>query len=470
MGEPASPEPPDGEPVFGFILVGGPLSGAQLRDLRLANELARRGFRVHVWWAMDRTKEAGLDDSIVEHHLFHAFRYLSRTALGALGRGPMDALGRATTAMFGDRRRGHFLGKRPGLFRRLAHGLLRAVAEGVHGDGRLSRRFGRELEATGVTHVLPMLAVLCPFVEAAAAHMARPPRFVVTFQGYELYLNYARGLGVEQRIHERFKRSVAVSHFPAIAVSEDYKKRVVEDISLDPSRLRAIPPGVETPPAVEDRAGARDRILSSRPGIASRLRADTPIVSFLGRQDTEKGVDLLLYAAAILQRRGRNVQIAIAGPTLFDSSYGDTCQQIAKNLRLRVLWWRGVSDAFRADLFAASRCVVYPSIHREPFGMVPVEAAAQGTPAVVPDWGGVAQTIEDEDKRVAGLRFRAWDSGGLADCIERLIQDNDLWDELSANGPAVAEHFSVPRLADRVLQHLRLRKPSEAPTPSRENG
>ena len=40
-------------PVFGCLLFGGPLSGALIRDVRLANELSARGFEVHVWWAMD---------------------------------------------------------------------------------------------------------------------------------------------------------------------------------------------------------------------------------------------------------------------------------------------------------------------------------------------------------------------------------------------------------------------------------
>ena len=46
------------QPVLGFVIVGGPLVGAQVRDLRLANELSRRGYPVHVWWAFDQDRKS----------------------------------------------------------------------------------------------------------------------------------------------------------------------------------------------------------------------------------------------------------------------------------------------------------------------------------------------------------------------------------------------------------------------------
>ena len=70
------------EPVFGFVLFGGPLTGALVRDIRLANELAERGFAVHVWWAMDRADSPPLHPSIREHWLFHALRYAQIPLVG----------------------------------------------------------------------------------------------------------------------------------------------------------------------------------------------------------------------------------------------------------------------------------------------------------------------------------------------------------------------------------------------------
>jgi glycosyltransferase involved in cell wall biosynthesis len=363
-----------------------------------------------------------------------------------------DALGKTVTALTGDIRRAHYVQKRPHVLRDTVHGLLRTLAEGIEHDRPLIARFARQLDEAGVTHLLPMLAVFCPIVEAAIARTHRSIEYLVTFQGYELYLNYARQIGREQTFHDLFRQAVERSGRPAIAVSEDYRRRVLDEIALTPDQVVAIPPGVDLPEP-RDRDQAR-RELAER--FADReFDPARPLLTYVGRQDSEKGIDLLLYAAAILEKRGKPVQLVIAGPTLFDSRYGEVCKQIARNLRLSVVFGRQMTNNHRLRVMAASRCVVYPSIHREPFGMVAAEAASLGTPAVVPDYGGVAGAIE-ADGHTAGLRFNVWDSGSLADTIDKLLEDEALWQQLHEAGPHVANYYSVPKLADRVLAHLEL--------------
>src|SRR5262252_4985466 len=91
----------DRPPIFGFILCGGALVGAQVRDVRLANELVRRGYPVHVWWAFDRPHESPLDPSIAERLLFPASRYSGHLRSRQLD----DWLGRAANRFLSDRQR-----------------------------------------------------------------------------------------------------------------------------------------------------------------------------------------------------------------------------------------------------------------------------------------------------------------------------------------------------------------------------
>jgi glycosyltransferase involved in cell wall biosynthesis len=431
--------------VFGFVLIGGALSGALVRDMRLANELARRGWRVHVWWAMDREKRPPLRDDIAQSWLFHGMRYLLSE-----GSDLTERAGRLLTRLSRDKSRRRFMQRRPRLIRRVMEGLITRVCEGVERDPAVPRRFAAGLSAAGVTHVLPMLAILCPWVQAARRLMERPPRYAVTFQGEELYGNYARALGRESDLSGRFVEAVEQSDWPAIAVSEDYARRVAADFGVPPERLRAIPPGIPHQVTI-DRARAAQLIAERFPGY----RADVPLVTFVGRRDVEKGIDLLLYAASILRSRGVELQLAVCGPTLFGDAYAGVCQQIAQDLRCPVLWSNQITDELRTALFTASRCIAYPSIHREPFGMVPVEALAHGTPAVVPDYGGIASAIR-ADGVAGGLHFRAWDSADLAEQIARLLLDDDLHRRLAGAGPGVAAYYSVEKLADRVLAHLGL--------------
>ncbi|MFB3138360.1 MAG: glycosyltransferase family 4 protein [Phycisphaerales bacterium] len=433
------------QPVIGLILLGGPLSGALIRDVRLANELACRGYSVHAWWAMDRQTSSPLDPKVHERWLFHGLRYVGRRRSDLA-----DAMGRLLTRAVHDKNRLRGLQKRPKILRRVMDGLIHRVCDGVEGDRRLLRRFGRELSAAGVTHLLPMLAVLCPWAAAALPFADHPFRFLVTFQGYELYGNYARANGCESQLYARFREVVRQSDWPAIAVSEDYARRVAEDIGIPGEHLRAIPPGVPTQIPFA-RTAAAELVAKKFP----QFRSNVPLVTYLGRRDTEKGIDLLLYAASILRRRGLEFQVAVCGPTLFGSHYAGVCVQLAEDLRCPVLWSNQVSDELRSALFFASRCVIYPSIHREPFGMVAVEAMAHGTPAIVADYGGIAGAIQAGGE-IGGLHFRAWDSAHLAEQIARVLQDDDLHRHLREAGPRIAAYYSVQKLADRVLTHIGL--------------
>lgn len=432
------------EPVFGMVLMGGVLSGALVRDVRLANELVRRGYKVHVWWAMDRSKTAELDPAIEQRWLFNGFRFMGVPGGNRL----MEAVGRAANFVYPDKRRSHWLQRRPKQLKRMMENLMRRVCDGVERDGAIVRRFARELSATGVTHVLPMLEMLCPWVAAARRHVSHPVRYLVTFQGYELYSKYARTIGREKDLYMRLVETVRESDWPAIAVSEDYVQRVVEDVGVPEESLRAIPPGVPAAQRMEESRAVELMKLSF-----TGFRSGVPLIAYVGRRDTEKGIDLLLYAIKILLQRGYEFQTAICGPTLWGDHYGQLCQQIAEELRVEVMWRRFVPNEVRSALFSVAHCVVYPSIHREPFGMVAAEAAAHGTPAIVPDYGGVACAIEAHGE-MAGLRFKVWDSGDLADQIARLLDDRSLRRKLSQAGPRVAEYYSIENLAERVLAHV----------------
>jgi glycosyltransferase involved in cell wall biosynthesis len=437
-------------PVFGLIILGGGVNGASIRDIRLANALAGRGYRVHVWWALDRPRTRVLDPAIEQHWLFHGFRYI-----GTPFRDAKDRVGRAVTAVFPDKNRAHVVQKRQVVLNALWHGLIRLVCQGVEKDGRLVRRFADQVAQAGITHMLPALEVFCPWAAAVKKIVPQRLRYLLTFQGYEVYGNYARRIGLEDEFYERIVELVAQSDWPAVAVSADYAERIVDEVGLSRDQMVAIPPGVPIPEP-SNRQEAEKKVFKK----FRKLKPGVPLVSFLGRRDTEKGIDLLLYATKILRENGHEFQVCVCGPTAFGYRYVSTCRQIAEELRTPIEFRGFVKDDLRSSLFAASRFIVYPSIHREPFGMVPVEAMAQGTPAIVPNYGGVAEAISAHGE-TAGLQFNVWDSGHLAQRMARLLEDDQLHSRLSEAGPRVARHYSVSKLADRLLDHLEIQPQSQ---------
>ena len=155
----------------------------------------------------------------------------------------------------------------------------------------------------------------------------------------------------------------------------------------------------------------------------------------------------------MLEQRGLRMQLVICGGTSFGQRYRDVVKHIAEHLRLRIHHRRRIPAEMRDALYAYSRCIVYPSIHREPFGMVAVEAMSHGTPVIVPDQGGIAEAI-GHDGKVGGLTFRSWDSADLCAQIERMLTDDALHAELAANTRDIASNFTVSAMADRVLDHM----------------
>lgn len=426
--------------VFGFVFLGGSVNGAQIHEVRLANELHRRGFPVHAWWIVDKPDRSPLTPGIPERWLFHSFRYATGRVSGML-----DTIGKCTSSVMSERWRSALSQRIPWMVAGTLRGMIKVVCEGVHTDQRLIRRFARELTDAGVTHTLQTIELMAPFVEAARTHVPHPLKFMTQFQGYETYAPYASKMGLEQTLYQRLREATQAAGLPAVSVSESYSERIHQEVGLPLKGLQVAAPGVPLGPAM-DRDAAKGLVQRHFPDYNSHL----PLIAYLGRRDSEKGIDLLLYAAKILRERGLEFQLAICGPTAFGSRYSIACKQIAQVMQLPVLSSDFLSNDVRSALFRTSHCIVYPSIHAEPFGMVPVEAMAQGTPVVVPDTGGVSQLPFLDDQQ-GGLNFRSWDSGDLAGQLELLLTNRALHKMLSKAAPQIAAQYSVEKAVDRIL-------------------
>ena len=437
--------------IFGVILFGGTIGGSLNRDARLIRELVRRNYEVHIFWAKDRTRDMDLDHPNIFHHwLFHGGRYGSPLGDIKALRGINEVIGRLIDAIIPVKIRKQFLGKHPKTIERLIYAWVKLTCNGVEQDKVAVQRFARKLTKHRITHVLPILSLYCPWVIAAREYVQHHVSYLVTFQGYEVCADYARHLGLEKELYHCLYDVVEQSEYPAIAVSEDYKKRIHDEIGIPLNNITTIPPGIPKPHYV-----AHVNAIHSVQKLFTEFDKHIPLITYLGRCDAEKGIDLLLYAVAILKRKGVAVQLVLCGPTMYGGVYSQACKEISDRLRIPVFWSESVSDEIRTDLYVASSCIVYPSIQREPFGMVPVEAMSLGTPVIVPNMGGVADVIES-DEFCGGIRFKSCDTNSLADALEKIICDHELHRKLSEDGPKVAEYYTVEKLADRVLQHLGL--------------
>jgi glycosyltransferase involved in cell wall biosynthesis len=146
-----------------------------------------------------------------------------------------------------------------------------------------------------------------------------------------------------------------------------------------------------------------------RPVTASVRRR----ILFVGKLVQSKRPFDLLRAAAIIQRGGREVEVAFAGAGEAESAL----RQVAKEARVSATFHGFVNQSELPAVYAAADVVVSPSV--ETWGLVVNEAMACGVPAVVSSAVGCAPDLIEEGQ--TGAVFPLDDIPGLARAIETVL-------------------------------------------------
>ena len=175
-----------------------------------------------------------------------------------------------------------------------------------------------------------------------------------------------------------------------------------------------------------------------------KVGMNTDIV-VVGRLDVEKGVELMVGAA---RKAGVRITFVGDGPL---RSVAETYEQC------RVTGWVN-AGAVVAELEKA-RCLAFPSLWYETFGLVVDEAAAKGVPAIVSDISAAAERVEHG---VTGWRMRSGDMDDLARYLA-LTRDDAIvsamgqaaYDRFWRNPPTGANHVEgLSRIYDQVLSRV----------------
>jgi glycosyltransferase involved in cell wall biosynthesis len=95
--------------------------------------------------------------------------------------------------------------------------------------------------------------------------------------------------------------------------------------------------------------------------------------------------------------------------------------------------------------------LVVPSVVEEGFGRVVVEGMAAGLPVVGTATGGSAEILHDG---VNGLVFPPEDVPALANCLDKLVQDRDLYVRLAAAGKETSRKFDLKQMIDGTERFL----------------
>ena len=139
------------------------------------------------------------------------------------------------------------------------------------------------------------------------------------------------------------------------------------------------------------------------------------VIGHLANQSVEKGTVDLLRAAEQLWQRGTRFRVVLAGPAM--PNFRSFRASITPSFPLHEM---GIlDDRQKRDFFAALDLFALPS-RSDSFGLVLLEAWANGLPNVAYRAGGIAGVIRHEDD---GLLVRCGDVTALADALGRLVDD-----------------------------------------------
>jgi glycogen(starch) synthase len=165
----------------------------------------------------------------------------------------------------------------------------------------------------------------------------------------------------------------------------------------------------------------------------------------VGRLDERKGTHVAVRALAHLPPEA-TLHVWGRG----DEHYRTRLTDLAATIGVadRVRFGELTRQALR-DEYVAADAVLFPALWDEPFGLVPLEAMACGTPVVTTATGGSAEFLFDGSNC---LVVPPDDDRALAGAVRRLAGDPVLRRDIVSGGLGTAEVLSVDRMASALAR------------------
>lgn len=207
---------------------------------------------------------------------------------------------------------------------------------------------------------------------------------------------------------------------------------------VPPQRLHAVPNGLPDVPETE----------------RQRSPLTPPMLLFLSNLMVNKGVYVCLEAAAGLRERGHSFQLVLAGSYGCDIQIDDLKKRIVDlQLTSRVTITGAVDEPAKSLLLRQATMLVFPTL-KEAFGNVLLEAMRAGLPVVATREGSIPWIVSEGK---SGLLCRKNDAHDLAACIERLLINSELREQVGRAGrQRFLENFTLEQSEICLLRVIRI--------------
>ncbi|MFQ5382812.1 MAG: glycosyltransferase [Dehalococcoidia bacterium] len=250
--------------------------------------------------------------------------------------------------------------------------------------------------------------------------------------------NRARISEEEPRFRILHERIIARQASGIVTASHHERGVLSRYYGASEERMHTIPCGIDLDlfqPA--DQAASRRRL---------GLRADHPMLLWVGRLEKLKGVDILVDAVAELDEC--QADLVIVGGDERAAELRTELEQQARDagIESRISFAGAVPHEELPLYYSAADVAVVPSYY-ESFGLVAVEAMACGTPVVASRVGGLMSTVIDG---VNGYLIPWRCPGPFAEKLEVLIHNPELRANFSRAAVTTVERFGWRRVSAEV--------------------
>jgi glycosyltransferase involved in cell wall biosynthesis len=189
-------------------------------------------------------------------------------------------------------------------------------------------------------------------------------------------------------------------------------------------------------------AGFPETRIAVVPNMCSLKAKDFPsegsYVAFVGRLSPEKGVEVFLKSAKMLE----SIRFSVAGKRRDGYDIG---RDAPSNVQLFGFLQGDALDTFRRQM----RLLVMPSLWFETFGLILAEAGLYGKPVVASRLGAMAEIVEDGK---TGLLFEPGNAEDLARKIKTLWDDPGLCRRMGEAGREKAQReYSPEKYYERLI-------------------
>jgi glycosyltransferase involved in cell wall biosynthesis len=162
----------------------------------------------------------------------------------------------------------------------------------------------------------------------------------------------------------------------------------------------------------------------------------------------DKGFDFLIRSLARIKKSLRPDMVLVSNGA--NPLWKEYLERLAASLDVNLRILQLIDDSKLVELYNKARVVLYAP-YLEPFGLVPLEAMACGTPVVGVREGGVRESIVHDKTGILTDR----DESAFAAAVERLLTDVDKQKAMAARAAdQIGVMWTQQKAGDRLLAHL----------------